>query len=126
MCSTMVPGAYFLSGRGPLGLALGTRPLPLATKRCLPSRVTRTEVGYQPTGMKPSERLLPRRETSKTATLLLQALATNNLSSSGDGARLFGVEPLNPSGCNAAQIVSRALPWSVSKTATVLRFAFAA
>src|ERR1043166_3309675 len=80
-------------GCGPSGLALGTSPFPLATSRCLPSGVARTDVGYQPTGMNPSERLLPGVLTSKTATTLLSALATNNVRSSGESARLFGVLP---------------------------------
>src|ERR1019366_6912936 len=80
-------------GCGPSGLALGVIPLPLATSRCLPSGVTRTDVGYQPTGMKPSERLLPGFSTSKTATGLLSALATKSILSSGESARLFGVDP---------------------------------
>src|ERR1017187_5304224 len=80
-------------GCGPSGLALGVIPLPLATSRCLPSGVTRTDVGYQPTGMKPSERLLPGFSTSNTATVLLSAFATKSVFSSGDSARLFGVDP---------------------------------
>src|SRR5438876_1081711 len=105
-------------GCGPNGLALGASPLPLATSRCLPSGVTRTEVGYHPTGMNPSERLLPAVLTSKTATRLLSALATNNVCSSGDSARLFGVLPGSACGYSAAQIVSSAVPASVSNTVT--------
>ncbi len=72
---------------------MDSKPLPLATSRCLPSGVTRTEVGYQPTGMNPSERLLPGVLMSKTATALLSAFATNNIFWSGASARLLGVEP---------------------------------
>ncbi len=82
-----------MPGWGPSGLALEMAPLPLATSRCLPSGVTRTDVGYQPTGMNPSERLLPGVLTSNTATRLLSALATNSVRSSGESARLLGVEP---------------------------------
>src|SRR5579884_480902 len=71
-----VSGVLFLPGTGPFGFAMEIKPLPFATRRCLASGVMRTEVGYQPTGMNPSERLLPMVETSNTATLLLQALAT--------------------------------------------------
>src|ERR1700720_601252 len=110
----------FLPGCGPLGLAFEMRPLPLATRSCRPSGVTRTEVGYQPTGMKPSERPLPGTLTSKTAMLLLQALATNNLVSSGDSARLLGVEPGREAGESAASRVSRVLPLAVSMTVTEL------
>src|ERR1041385_3680058 len=80
-------------GCGPWRLAFEMIPLPFATNRYLPSGVTRTDVGYQPTGMKPSERLRPGAATSKTATLLLSALATNRVFSSGDNAKLFGVDP---------------------------------
>src|ERR1035437_9831446 len=90
---TSWPPSGLTPGCGPRGLALDVRPLPLATSRCLPSGVTRTEVGYQPTGMNPNERLLPGFSTSKTATVLLSALATNSIFSSGDSARLFGVDP---------------------------------
>src|ERR1051326_2222325 len=68
-------------GCGPKGFALDMTPFPFATRRRLPSGVTRTDVGYQPTGMKPSERLLPGVLTSKTATTLMFALATNNVRS---------------------------------------------
>src|SRR3954462_1528493 len=117
------PSRFLLSGWGPLGFALEVSPLPLATSNCRPSGVTRTEVGYQPTGINPSERLLPITLTSKTATLLLQALATNNRVSSGDNATLFGVEPGGALGESEAYNVSTALPVSVSNTVTVFRFA---
>src|SRR5215469_15539521 len=100
----------FTPGCGPFGLADDERPLPLATRRCFPSGVTRTEVGYHPTGMKPSERLLPGLLASNTATKLLSAFATKRVFSSGDNATLFGVEPEGASGNSAAQIVSRGLP----------------
>src|SRR6267142_1080833 len=54
-CSVDLPG----TGCGPRGLAIATLPLPLAMRSFFPSGVTRTEVGYQPLGMNPSERLLP-------------------------------------------------------------------
>src|SRR3954452_10577713 len=93
MYSSIVPAAFFFPGCGPLRLALELNPLPLVTSSCLPSGVTRTEVGYHPTGMKPMGRLRPSLLTSKTARLLLQALATNRVCSSGVDARLLGVEP---------------------------------
>src|ERR1039457_5488876 len=80
-------------GFGLCGLAFEERPLPLATSRCRPSGVTRTDVGYQPTGTNPSERLLPGFATSKTATMLLLAFATKSIFPSGESARLFGVDP---------------------------------
>src|SRR5437868_14627409 len=97
MYSLMPPGAE-RPGCGPPRFDLDTTPFPLATSRCLPSVVIRTEVGYQPTGMKPIERDLPGVEMSKTATALMLALATNRCFSSGDNARLFGVEPGRASG----------------------------
>src|SRR5262245_29022401 len=114
-----------IPGCGPIGLATGMTPLPLATNRLFPSGVTRTDVGYHPTGMKPSDRLLPGTLTSKTATILLFAFAMKSIVSSGDRATLFGVEPGGDCGNNAAQIVSIARPASVSSTVTVLRLALA-
>src|SRR5215813_12347524 len=100
-------------------------PLPLATSKRLPSGVTRTEVGYQPVGMKPSERLLPGRLISNTATIFTFALATNRNRSSGDNARLLGVEPGGEFGKSAAQIVSIFLPVAASSSVTVFRLALA-
>src|SRR2546421_1561310 len=114
-----------LPGCGPLRFAFEMMPFPLATSRCRPSGVTRTEVGYQPTGMKPSERLLPGVRTSKTATLLLSALATNSVFPSGASARLFGVEPGGKPGYNEAIRVSSGFPVSVSITVTLFRAALA-
>src|SRR6266436_9354853 len=88
-----VSARLFRPGCGPLGFAMEITPLPLLTNRCLPSGVTRTEVGYHPTGMKPSEWLRPGAVTSNTAMLLLSALATNRVFPSGVKARLLGVEP---------------------------------
>ena len=57
--------------------------------------------------------------------MLLSALATNRAFSSGDSARLLGVEPGGEFGYSAAMSVSTALPVSVSSTVTVLRLALA-
>src|SRR5216110_2813963 len=122
---TVGSAELLMPGCGPCGLAREIVPLPLATSRCLPSGVTRTEVGYQPTGMKPRERLLPGAPTSKTATLLLSALATNNVFSSDESARLFGVEPGGKPGYNEAVNVSSILPVSASNTVTLFRAALA-
>ena len=70
-----------------------TSPFPFATSNRLPSGVTRTEVGYHPTGMNPSERLLPGCAMSNTAMALMFAFATKRVLSSGESARLFGVAP---------------------------------
>src|SRR5271156_6130024 len=115
----MLSGFFFSPGFGPCGLAFGVPPLPLATSRRLPSGVTRTEVGYQPVGIKPSDRLRPGTRTSNTATVLTLALATNNVFSSGDSARLLGVAPGGSPGWKAAQMVSRTWPVAVSNTVTV-------
>src|SRR5579859_702434 len=123
-CSTELVGVG-TPGCGPSGLGNEVRPLPLATRSCLPLGVTRTEVGYQPTGINPNERLLPGVLTSKTATRLLSALAMKSVCSSGEMARLLGVEPGGACGYREAEIVSTALPASVSKTLTVLRLALA-
>ena len=84
---------FFTSGFGPLRLAFELRPLPLATTIRSPPADIRTLVGYQPTGMNPSERLCPRRETSITARLLASALATHSVLPLGARARLLGVLP---------------------------------
>jgi len=76
MYSVTVPFGAGRPGCGPFGFARATTPLPLATSRRRPSGVTRTDVGYHPAGMKPSDRLRPRRATSKTATTLRFAFAT--------------------------------------------------
>src|SRR5437764_1586011 len=97
-----------LPGCGPLRLAFEMIPFPLATNKRLPSGVTRTEVGYHPTGMNPSERLLPGALTSNTATLLLSPLATNSVFSPGERARLVGVQPVGePGGSEAGTVCSR-------------------
>src|SRR5437763_11324087 len=80
-------------GCGPLRFDFGMTPLPLATSNRLPSGVARTQVGYHPVGINPSDRLLPGCETSKSANALMLAFATYNVFSSGESARLFGVEP---------------------------------
>ena len=118
-------GGGSLVGCGPFRLALEISPLPLATSKCLPSGVTRTEVGYQPTGINPRERLLPSSAMSKTEMALMFAFATNSNFSSGDSARLFGVEPGGEFGTSSASNVSLMRPESVSRIETVLRFAFA-
>src|ERR1051325_5044977 len=110
---------------GPLRLLFEINPLPFATNSFFPSGVTRTLVGYQPTGMNPSDVLLPGLLTSNTATALMFAFATKRCFSSGESAREFGVLPVGESGSNAATSVSTVLPVSVSSTETELRLAFA-
>src|SRR5947208_1473717 len=63
-------------GLGPWGLARDVMPLPLAIYSRLSIGLKRTEVGYQPVGMKPSGLASPARATLNTATLLASALAT--------------------------------------------------
>ncbi len=91
----------------------------------MPSRESRTEVGYQPTGMKPSGPLAPGSLTLTTARLLVLALATKSIDSSGESASELGVLPEGALGSMAVPIVSTALPASVSITVTVLRLALA-
>ena len=112
-------------GNGPRGFAAELKPLPLATTRVLPSLVTRTLVGNQPTGMNPSDLALPAVSTSNTATLLLLALATKSSSPSGESARLLGIEPGGAFGNNDAVSLSVTRPVAVSITLTELRFASA-
>src|SRR5271165_3382820 len=84
---------FFSRGLGPLRLGFELRPLPLATRIRSARADIRTLVGYQPTGMNPSDRLCPRRETSITARLLTSALATHRVLPLGAIARLLGVLP---------------------------------
>src|SRR5581483_7504861 len=109
-------------GKGPRGFAAEVTPLPLATTSVRPSRDTRTLVGYQPTGMKPSDCAWPAVETSKIATSLLFAFATKSVFSSGVSATLFGIVPGGELGNSAALSVSVTLPLAVSITLTVLKF----
>src|SRR5258708_30705535 len=96
------------AGFGPSGLAFDMPPLPLAISSLRPSGVTRTEVGYQPLGMKPSDRLLPGSATSNTATAFSVALATNSSLSSGERARPAGGSPGGRLGGDPAAAVSAA------------------
>ena len=89
------------------------------------SRETRTEVGYQPAGMKPSGLLPPRSLTLATATSLVLALATKRISPSEVRASELGVLPGGALGSIAVPIVSTAFPSPVSKTDTVFRLALA-
>ena len=85
----------------------------------------RPRSGYQPVGMKPSGALPPGSLTLTTARLLVLALATNSIDSSGESASDTGVLPGGALGSMAVPIVSTALPASVSMTVTVLRLALA-
>src|SRR3954469_15380798 len=105
-------------GNGPRGFAADVTPLPLATSRVFPSAVTRTQVGNQPTGMKPSEVARPTWETSNTATLLLFAFATKSVLPSGANPTLLGVEPGGEFGNSEDVSLSLSLPLVVSITLT--------
>src|SRR5205823_11959454 len=102
-------------GFGPSRLARELIPLPLAMNSVLPSRSTRTAVGYQPAGMKPSGVLAPSSLTLMTATSLVLALATNSADSSGERQSELGVQPSGALGSMALPITSTALPATVSK-----------
>ncbi len=91
----------------------------------MPSRATRTDVGYQPTGMKPSGVLTPGSLTLTTATSLVLALATKSTDSSGERLSELGVLPEGALGSIAVPMTSTPLPASVSKTETVFRLALA-
>src|SRR5512135_2717316 len=112
-------------GCGPSRLAFEVVPLPLATQSALPSRATRTEVGYQPVGMNPSGVLPPNSLTFTTATLFVSALAMNSIDPSGERLKELGVLPAGAFGAIAVPIVSTDLPASASKTETELRLALA-
>src|SRR4051812_30340321 len=101
-------------GPGPRVFGSEAMPFPLATISVLPSRETRTLVGYQPTGMKPSDSALPGVFTANTATLLLFAFATNSSSPSGESARLLGMEPGGELGNSEAVSFSLTCPVAVS------------
>ncbi len=105
----------------PPGFAFGSSPRALMINSCRPFGVIRTDDGIQPVGTNPSARPARGVLTSKTATLLLLALATNSVLPSGDSARLSGVEPGGSSGAKDDRRVSTPRPVSVSMTVTVLR-----
>ena len=86
---------------------------------------TFTWVGYQPTGMNPSDFDLPKSSTSKTAKQLLSAFAMYNFSSSSDRAMPLVDEPSNEFGNKAAFKTSISFPFSRSITETELSFALA-
>src|SRR5262245_19199054 len=52
-CSVLRPGC------GPRGFAVAFVPFTFAINSCFASGVKRTEVGYQPVGIKPSDRVFP-------------------------------------------------------------------
>ena len=82
-------------------------------------------VGYQPVGIKPILELNPFFVTSKTAKLLLSALATYNLDSFSLNANPFVVDPFGAFGNRAQFNTSTIAKDFVSTTATLLSFAFA-
>ena len=82
--------------------------------------MTFNDVGYQPVGTKPNERLLPFSATLKTATQLLSALAISNLDSSDVSAKAFGVLPTGALGYSDALRVSVTCRLAKSIIITVL------
>ena len=107
-------------GFGPFALSREASPLPLVTKIFWSPSAKRTLVGYQPTGIKPSDFDLPRSRMSKTAMLLLSALATINTFSSGETAKLFGVLPFFFVAYSEVFMTSLDAPFSVSSKTTEL------
>ena len=75
--------------------------------------------------MKPRGALPPGSLTLTTARLLVFALATKSIDSSGESASELGVLPGGALGSIAVPMVSIGLPASVSITLTVLRLALA-
>src|SRR5712691_11414880 len=71
------------NGFGPCGFASGVVPLPLAMYSFLSAALYRTEVGYQPEGMRPRGCDLPGSAVLKTAMLLASAFATKSICPSG-------------------------------------------
>src|SRR6266481_2092854 len=85
-------------GMGPSGLSREPCPFPFSTNNCVPESTI--AVGYQSVGIRPLRDWCGARwppdvsaETSKTATALLSASATNKFVSSRDNASAFGVLP---------------------------------
>ena len=87
-------GAIDLAGK----LECERSPFPLATTRVWLSGLTARAVGNQPTGMNPSMRETLGSVMSMTATLLLSALATNNVLPSGETITASGALPSGESG----------------------------
>src|SRR5689334_23801282 len=87
--------------------------------------ITFTLVGYQPTGIKPFDLLLPGIDISNTARQLLSALAIYNIFSFSLNASPLLVEPLGASGYSAVLSVSTSFFVFVLIMETVLSFAMA-
>src|SRR5690349_18959908 len=87
--------------------------------------MVRTQVGYQPTGIKPFDLLLPGSVTSNTAIQLLSAFAIYKIFSSALKATLFVVEPGTELGYKAALSVSITLRCPIFTTDTLLSLALA-
>ena len=96
-------------------------PLPLATHSLFP--ITRTAVGYQPTGINPVGTLCPCFFISNTAIQLLSAFAINKSCFLGCSAILLEVDPLGEFGKRAASSVSITFFVASEITETVLSFA---
>src|SRR2546421_12659312 len=87
------------------------------------SSLKRTEVGYQPVGMKPIGCGFFGSLTLKTARLLASALATNSSLPSPDRHRLLGVLPDGDFGCRAQWSVCTASPSAASRMLTRVELA---
>src|SRR5262245_37347371 len=87
------PSPRRASGVGPSLFAKEVDPFPLVTQSVLPSRLTRTLVGYQPVGMNPSGVECAGSLTFTIARSLVLALATKRMDPSGESASEFGVQP---------------------------------
>ena len=83
--------------------------------------MTFTDVGYQPVGMNPNDRLLPGCATSNTARQLLSALATSSLFWAR--ASPLGVLPAGALGYSDVTMVSSTFRVFTSITDTALSLA---
>src|ERR1700744_1130968 len=118
MPSWRMTGWLLAMGFGPFGLAKGVSPFPLVTNSLFPA--PRTQVGYQPAGMKPLELLFPGLLTSNTARQLLSALAIYRVFSSRLRDTPLVVEPLSLVVYRAALSFSSTFLFLMSITETLL------
>src|SRR5215210_4581331 len=121
MCRATICSSF--TGFGPLGLAKDEKPFPLETNIFLP--ITFILVGYQPTGIKPFDLLLPFTDTSNTARQLLLALATYKLFSLVDKASPLDEEPSGALAYKAAFKTSSTFRFFILMTETLLSLALA-
>ena len=116
----LITSSFGRTGEGPKAFGFDENPFPLATHNFL--LITRTEVGYQPTGINPFATLSPGSSTSKTAIQLLFAFAKYKRLLIASKLKLLVVEPLGAFGKSAASNVSITVLDFKSITETLLSF----